>query len=75
MRKVKFKKWLGSKFENEFNQNGLFHKWGSNYEEFENGAVNYNVAIIELEDGSIEEILPESLKFDDKLEINTIKSK
>ena len=31
-------------------QIGKFHQWGSNYEEFENGAGNYSVAIVELPD-------------------------
>lgn len=33
-----------------------FHTWGCNFEEFENGVGNYSVAIIELADGSIENI-------------------
>ena len=32
---------------------GKFHQWGSNYEEFENGAGNYSVAIVELPDGTV----------------------
>lgn len=32
---------------------GQFHQWGSNYEEFENGAGNYSVAIVELPDGKV----------------------
>lgn len=35
---------------------GYFHAWSMNYEEFDNGAVNYPVAIVELSDGSI--VLP-----------------
>ena len=42
---------------------GLFHCWGSGYEEFENGPGNYTVAIVELDDGSIEEFLPYLVKF------------
>ena len=67
MRKVKIKRWLGSKFENEFISSGLFHKWGNNYEEFENGQGNYAIALVELEDGTVEEVLPKNIKFDDKL--------
>lgn len=44
-------KWCIFKFDN-----GLFHDWGVNYEEFESGAGNYSVGIIELPDGKI--ILP-----------------
>ncbi len=32
---------------------GYFHEWGMNYEEFESGAGNYSVAIVELPDGRI----------------------
>lgn len=43
-----------------------FHAWGCNFEEFENGAGNYSVAIVELADGSIESISnPEWIKFID----------
>ncbi len=34
-------------------QVGQFHQWGSSYEEFENGAGNYSVAIVELPDGTV----------------------
>jgi hypothetical protein len=42
---------------------GLFHQWGSEYEEFETGAGNYSVALIELDDGTIEAFLPQLIKF------------
>lgn len=42
---------------------GLFHQWASSYEEFENGAGNYTVALVELEDGTIKEVLPSNIKF------------
>lgn len=32
---------------------GSFHQWGSNFVEFESGAGNYSVAIVELPDGKI----------------------
>ena len=35
-------------------QKGWFHCWGAAYEEFESGAGNYTVAIVEMPDGSIE---------------------
>lgn len=58
---------------NEYSESGLFHKWASTYEEFENGAGNYTVAIVELPDGSIKEVLPICIKFDDKpSEINNL---
>lgn len=34
-------------------QVGQFHQWGSSYEEFESGAGNYSVAIVELPDGTV----------------------
>lgn len=34
-------------------QIGQFHQWGSNYDEFESGAGNYTVAIVELPDGTV----------------------
>jgi len=42
---------------------GRFHCWGSGYEEFDSGPGNYTVAIVELEDGSIEEFPPYLVKF------------
>ena len=51
-------------FEIDFKSKGLFHQWGVNYEEFENGAVNYTIAIVELSDGTIEEVLPCNIQFD-----------
>lgn len=32
----------------------VFHQWGVAYEEFENGAGNFTVAIVERDDGTIE---------------------
>lgn len=32
---------------------GWFHQWASEYEEFDTGAVNYPVAIVELDDGTV----------------------
>ena len=50
-------------WQNDFENEGLFHKWGNAYEEFETGAGNYTVAIVELADGTIAEVLPSNLKF------------
>lgn len=44
-------------------QYGRFHKWGSNYEEFENGGCNYSVAIVELQDGTIVTPMAEDICF------------
>ncbi len=42
---------------------GYFHKWGSNYEEFESGAGNYSVAIVELPDGRVVMPVAEDIVF------------
>ena len=34
-------------------QLGKFHQWGNSYEEFENSACNFSVAIVELPDGTV----------------------
>jgi len=79
MRKVKFKKWIqrveigegvlrctmeGTNcWEYEFKNEGLFHQWANAYEESGAGFGNYTVALIELSDGTISEVLPCNLKF------------
>lgn len=44
---------------------GKFHEFGLETEEYENGASNYTIAIIELEDGSITTCYPHMMKFID----------
>lgn len=51
------------KWEENFTHEGVFHQWASAYEEFESGAGNYIVALIELENGEIIEVLPSNIKF------------
>jgi len=75
MRKVIFKEWIpvehkdGKKvmgtgcFSSEYTGSGLFHSFGFNYEEFNEGVGNYSVAIIELPSGEIVEVFPRNLKF------------
>lgn len=53
----------GSRVKSEEIINGVFHQWGSAYEEFDTGPGNYTVAIIELDDGSIKEFLPQHVRF------------
>lgn len=77
MRNVLFKEWVPQKLDNgkivkgtncwssEYTGRGVFHQWGSSYEEFESGPGNYTTAIVELTDGSIVEVLPRYLKFID----------
>jgi hypothetical protein len=73
MRRVLFKKWkdfpdnkvrcgMVGMFEEDFTHEGDFHQWAPAYEEFESGAGNYIVALIETTDGTIEEVLPKNMK-------------
>ena len=41
------------------------HGWGCDYEEFETGPGNYSTAIIEREDGTVENVHVEMVKFVD----------
>lgn len=79
LRKVVFNKWIpkveekqsyGSTtkvgtgcWETEFKNEGLFHQWGYAYEESSEGFGNYTVAIVELQDGTVIEVLPSNVKF------------
>ncbi len=45
---------------------GVFHRWGENYEEFENGPGNYSVAIVELPNGEVITPSADLIKFEDK---------
>ena len=77
MRKVAYNNWIKPEYElqgrrkiegtgcweTKFKHIGLFHQWASAYEEFELGAGNYTVALIENPDGTISEVLPSNLKF------------
>ena len=40
-----------------------FHAWGVSYEEWEDGVGNYSVALVELKDGAVVEVLPKNIKF------------
>lgn len=43
--------------------NGIFHQWGSNYEEYDNGAASFTVGIVELPDGTVIMPLAEWIQF------------
>ena len=43
--------------------NGLFHEFGTDYEEFETGPGNYSAAIVEMPDGSIKNVPVELIVF------------
>lgn len=51
---------------------GKFHQWGSNYEEFENGAGNYTVAIVELPDGTVVMPMADDICFLESEELNRL---
>ena len=40
-----------------------FHGWGMDYEEFEQGAASYSVAIIEYSDGTVSTVVPSLIRF------------
>jgi hypothetical protein len=79
LRLVKFNKWIprvdektsfGSKakdgtncWETEFINEGIFHQWANAYEESSAGFGNYTVALVEIQDGTIVEVIPSKLKF------------
>jgi len=83
MKKIKFKKWIPKEYENsrilagtnrfeqEFTHNGIFHAWGVAHEEYEHGAGNYSVALVELPDGTVKEMLPSSIQFVEPTVIET----
>ena len=57
IRKKVADKWIDEKAQ------GLFHQWGTECEEFEHGAVQVSMGIVELNDGTIETIHPLRIKF------------
>lgn len=79
MRKLMFKQWIPAIYnesiggetvqsgtncwEAEFKNEGIFHQWANAYEEFESGAGNYTVALVEISPGEIKEVLPSNIKF------------
>lgn len=50
-------------WEDDFIHKGIFHQWANTYEEFESGAGNYTVALVEIESGEIVEVLPSKITF------------
>lgn len=80
MRKVLFKKWIpretvsngalhvtksGTNCWSDFIYGGFFHQWANKYEDSGEGFGNYTVALVELFDGTIEEVLPVNIKFNE----------
>ena len=62
MRKVKCKFW-DKETKQYIVAEGLFHQWGCDYEEFENGPGNHTVGIVELLDGRIIRTEPPNIQF------------
>ena len=52
MRRVKV--WKYEKGVMLFDGEATFHRWGCDYEEFENGPGNFTTAVIERDDGTVE---------------------
>ncbi|RLC30410.1 hypothetical protein DRH13_04360 [Candidatus Woesebacteria bacterium] len=60
-RKVKIFKWdCGKKVKDSV---GIFHQWGSDFEEWEKGTVIFSTAIVEMEDGTIRNVHCEMIQF------------
>ena len=67
MRKVKVSKYKKNPnapgFEKVADGEASFHRWGVDFDEMEFGAGNYSTAIIEREDGTVENVPVEMIKF------------
>lgn len=67
MRKVKFPRLVINPQTGRYVEDGelfgMFHCWGSAFEEFEAGPGNYTVAIVEMPDGKIETIVAHRITF------------
>ena len=50
-------------WEKEFKNDGLFHQWANAYDESSEGFGNYTIALVELFDGTIIEVLPSNIQF------------
>jgi len=71
MRKIKYftKKWNrdSGKYDKKEVGEGVFHAFGVNYQEFEEGPANYSTAIIELPNGEIKNVDVDLVQFIDVL--------
>lgn len=61
--KGKYGFWEKNKWTYKDFELGYFHTWSNDYEEFETGAGNYSVAIVELPDGKVVKVNPSDLEF------------
>jgi len=66
-RKVVVYEWQRVKGQTHFDKvavgNGVFHQFGVNYEEFENGPGNFTTAVVEMPDGSVRNVPVELIVF------------
>jgi hypothetical protein len=70
MRKVmvsEYRKQENNIWKLEEKEEAIFHQFGVNYEEFENGPGNYTTAIVEWKDGTTENIPVEHVRFLDAI--------
>lgn len=72
MRKVQIFIWSPNpdqpnKYDKIDNGTGTFHQFSSGYEEFENGPGNYAVAIVERDDGTVETVPADLIRFIDPI--------
>lgn len=58
-----YTKFNGKVYERHNFEIGYFHRFGCNFEEFENGLGNYTTAIVELPHGELVEAVVNSIKF------------
>lgn len=54
-----------NQYQKEFDTFGLFHEWGVASEDRGDGYVNFNVALIETQDGTMREVRVDKVKFID----------
>jgi hypothetical protein len=60
----------GYRYVRVFDYNATFCEWGCNYEEFDAGAGNFSTAIVKKEDGQIESVLAQLVRFKSKDELD-----
>lgn len=71
-RPVKYWEWEqpegspGQPWKRTFKGEAIFHEFGVDYEEFEEGPGNFSTAIIELPDGTVKNIPAIDIQFTDK---------
>ena len=62
----------GLGFDRTFETTGEFHQWGQDYEEFETGPGNFSTAIVELPDGTVQNVPVEMIAFVDQEEYHEL---